>query len=236
MNAPEQQDLFESYSGLTRAQLEALLNARMKRPVAVTLTRNRVTMITVDFSGAGPIRVRLHEAYLDAPRNVLQALRRYLATHRKSAWADVAQYARSIRPARAAGTRRRLRAKGAVYDLREIRDAVNKRFFQGRVSCRIGWQRIAPQRRRRRRSIRYGWYDEVNRTIRVHRALDNPNVPRRFLEYIVFHEMLHAVVPAEQRAGRVLHHTKTFRALERAFPDCHEMHRLCRALLGDAQL
>jgi predicted metal-dependent hydrolase len=56
-------------------------------------------------------------------------------------------------------------------------------------------------------------------------------VPRRFVEYVVFHEMLHAVVPGEFCAGKRLYHTSNFRAFEKAFPDLDDMYQLAEKLL-----
>ena len=80
----------------------------------------------------------------------------------------------------------------------------------------IGWGR-APGRRRRK-SIRLGVYDHQTREIRIHPALDHPEVPRFFVEFIVFHEMLHQLFPSSNGPGRRVHHPRAFRDRERAFP------------------
>ncbi|MBN1671001.1 MAG: hypothetical protein JXR37_08215 [Kiritimatiellae bacterium] len=228
----KQPDLFPDLGGMTSARLAAFLNEQAPRPVLVKTTQNRSTMISVDFSRHAAIYLRLHEQYLHAPTPVLQALRLYLHTRKRAAWQPVARYAAGIRPGPAGPPPPiRLRAAGRTYNLREIRDAMNQRFFRGRLKCRIGWARAAPQRRRRRRSVRYGRYSETDNTIRVHPGLDSPAVPRQFVEYIVFHEMLHAVVPTVRHGSRVFHHPPQFRALERAFPDLPAMERLCETLL-----
>jgi hypothetical protein len=55
--------------------------------------------------------------------------------------------------------------------------------------------------------------------IRIHPLLDQPFVPRWFLEYVLYHEMLHSVVPDEvDSAGRRRIHTAKFYRRERAFP------------------
>jgi hypothetical protein len=55
--------------------------------------------------------------------------------------------------------------------------------------------------------------------IRIHPLLDQPFVPRWFLEYVLYHEMLHSVVPEEtDAAGRRRVHTEEFYRREKAFP------------------
>ena len=71
---------------------------------------------------------------------------------------------------------------------------------------------------RRRKSIRLGVYDHQTREIRVHPALDRPEVPAFFVEFIVFHEMLHQLFPSSNGPGRRVHHPRAFRDCERAFP------------------
>jgi predicted metallopeptidase len=44
-------------------------------------------------------------------------------------------------------------------------------------------------------------------------------VPAFFVDYIVFHEMLHQAIPARQSGSRRQHHGPEFRARERAYPD-----------------
>ena len=49
--------------------------------------------------------------------------------------------------------------------------------------------------------------------------LDKPWVPRYFVSYIVYHEMLHHVVPSSQGRGRRMLHPPPFIARERLFRD-----------------
>jgi hypothetical protein len=62
--------------------------------------------------------------------------------------------------------------------------------------------------------------------IRIHPLLDQPFVPRWFLEYVLYHEMLHSVVPEEvDSTGRRRIHTQEFYRRERAFPRYHRARR-----------
>jgi predicted metal-dependent hydrolase len=66
--------------------------------------------------------------------------------------------------------------------------------------------------------MRFGVYCPETRHIRIHPALDQAFVPRYFVEFIVYHELLHHVMPAVQVGGRYYAHTEAFRQRERAFP------------------
>jgi hypothetical protein len=228
MPTHHQPELFPDESPRTLAEVTALLNEGGSLPVAVTLTRNRVSMVSIEFVDDSA-RVRMHESFLSAPPNVLKAVRTYIRTRRRAAWQTITSYVHSRSHEHDESATVRLRARGAVYDLKALFDEVNAEFFNGRVQGRIGWGRRAP-RKRKVRSIRYGSWHPATRAIRVHPALDSTRVPREFVRYIVFHEMLHAVVPPECRAQRWYHHSATFRALERSYPDLPRMRRLSKSL------
>lgn len=226
----DQLELVFQEQGLTEAELSARLNGRWRRPVRLTLTRNRASMITVRFEPDGEVVLRVHEAFLRAPAPVLAALVRYVRRRRRADWGIVCAFARGIPNQVAAGAERGSggdigRAAGQVYDLAVIHGDVNGVFFGGRVKCGIRWGRRTPRRRvrGRRRSMRFGSWDAARREIRIHPALDDERVPAEFVRYIVFHEMLHAVVPGVWTGGRRRDHTAQFRALERSFPKLAEM-------------
>ena len=62
-----------------------------------------------------------------------------------------------------------------------------------------------------------GSYSVEDRLIRIHPALDRWFVPRYFLEWIVFHEMLHQVHDIPVVGGRRQFHTPEFLAEEKQF-------------------
>ncbi len=219
---------------MSKELLGDVLNHNAPREVHLTITDNRVSMASIDFSKPKAIRVRLHEEFLKAPEDVVEALKNYLQTRRKSDWGVLSAFARRIvsenmRPAR----RKKKPMAGTVHHLGEIRNAVNRCFFGGKVKCNIEWgQRIVAKKRgRKSKSIRYGsWIPDI-KTVRINPLLDDERVPYEFIRYIIFHEMLHAVVPGEERGGRNYYHATTFKRLERAFPNLDIMHNLARDLL-----
>ena len=102
-------------------------------------------------------------------------------------------------------------AQGEVYDLDEVFDQLNFRYFFGLMPRpAIGWSlRVS-------RGI-LGHYDSSHHTIVLSKRLDLSDVPRMVVEYVMFHEMLHIKFPAEHRSGRRCVHTQAFKAAERQF-------------------
>jgi hypothetical protein len=185
--------------------------------VLLSVHDNRSTMISFRRDPA-LLKLRVHHLFLDAPRRVIHALADYTGRGRKSAGKILDDYIAERQGRIRAEPRRpaRLAARGSCFDLLEILERMNRLYFQDTIRARIGWGRNASKRRRK--SIRLGVYDHRAREIRIHPALDRPDVPLFFVEYIVFHEMLHQVFPSARDSGRHVHHPKAFRDRERAFP------------------
>lgn len=108
-------------------------------------------------------------------------------------------------------------SEGRFFDLREIFDRMNARYFRNRLrNYTIAWGRRCSVRPKN--SIVLGTIQEVDRMIRIHPLLDRQFVPQWYVEYVVFHEMLHAVVPDRyDSAGRRLVHHAGFLKKEQRF-------------------
>ncbi len=108
-------------------------------------------------------------------------------------------------------------AQGRFFNLRAIFDKMNARYFRNRIKgYRILWGRR--RRERPRETVVFGTIQEDDRMIRIHPLLDRAFVPTWFLEYVVYHEMLHSVVADRYDAEgrRIVHHAR-FLEKERRF-------------------
>lgn len=107
--------------------------------------------------------------------------------------------------------------KGRFFDLRAVFEKLNALYFGNRLKgYSIEWGRR--RKGRPRDQIILGTIQEQDRVIRVHPLLDRSFVPTWFLEYVVYHEMCHAVVADrfDSAGRRVIHHEK-FYERERRF-------------------
>jgi hypothetical protein len=107
-------------------------------------------------------------------------------------------------------------SSGHSYDLDEIFDALNARYFRGSLAKPV----LTWSARRTYRIL--GHHDATHDTIVVSRSLDAADVPRYVVEYILFHEMLHIHHPTEHRHGRRYNHTPAFRRDEARFQHYRE--------------
>ncbi len=118
-----------------------------------------------------------------------------------------------------------LEHEGRCFDLREIFDRLNARFFRRRLR---GYKVVWGQRRKRRAKeyFVFGTIQEEDRVIRINPRLDQDFVPLWFIEYVLYHEMLHSVVPDEfDASGRRRVHTEEFNRREREYPSYRRARR-----------
>jgi hypothetical protein len=174
----------------------------------------------------GRIFVRLSDLLEGAPEPVLYAILHILIAklHRKPVDAAhaaryrkytgshaMAQKSQLIRQLR--GRKRIETPKGKHYDLDQIFDDLNLRFFHGLMARpQMTWSG-----NKALRSL--GHYDPAHNTIVVSRVFDRPDTPRCAIEYLLYHEMLHLKHPVRVKAGRRCVHSREFQAEERLFPE-----------------
>jgi len=128
----------------------------------------------------------------------------------------VSKQAERIRQIR--GRKRISSSKGHVWDLDEVFESLNQRFFHGLMGRpTLTWSAHVAKRM-------LGHYDAAHNTIVVSRVFDRPGTPRFAIEYLLYHEMLHLKHPVKVRAGRRCVHSREFQAEERLFPE-HELAR-----------
>ncbi len=214
-----------------RQSLERRLGSAHPGPVALAITDNRHSIISHSLRD-GVLRARVHHMFLDAPVRVQTALIKYVTRGDPAA----SQYVGSFIEANGGRLVKRSRrsapllARGKHHDLLTIFDDLNDRYFGGQVQAVITWGQRAGRRgardgvRPRRTTIKLGSYDAIDRLIRVNPSLDRTWVPRYFVAFVVYHEMLHHVIPARNaRDGegalldRRILHPPEFRERERRF-------------------
>jgi hypothetical protein len=174
---------------------------------------------------SGRVFVRISDLFRTAPPEVIRALAfllvaRLLSRTPPRAYERIYRdYAFSPEVLRASDLTRRQRGRkvistaiGRVYNLDRIFLRVNRNHFDGEIA-----KPVLTWSRRRTRSI-LGHHDAAHDTITISKTLDSPEVPEWFVEYIMFHEMLHIKHPARIIKGRRYYHTPAFRAEEKSYP------------------
>jgi predicted metal-dependent hydrolase len=177
----------------------------------------------------GRILVSLSDLLEGAPESVLRAIAHILLAklYRKpidpaqnlrfkrfASSAAVTRQTEVIRHAR--GSKRYSGPEGRYYNLEEVFDALNFRFFGGL----LGRPDLTWSEGMAKRSL--GHYDATHNTIVVSRVFDRPSSPRYAVEYLLYHEMLHLKHPVTRRGLRRCVHPPEFKAEEQQFPQLKE--------------
>ncbi len=184
-------------------------------PICLIITDNATSMLSVQ-KKAGGVEVRLHRMFLhagpDICREVAELIRKGRC-RRQSIRSFIRLNSHLLR--QKAPVRTIQRSAGQHYCLKTIYETVNREYFDGKVSASITWGRSNSRQRVRMRTL--GSYHADTSTIRINPLLDRKTVPSYFLEFIVYHEMLHAWLGIQTRNGRRSIHSKEFRIHEKKF-------------------
>jgi hypothetical protein len=185
----------------------------------------------------GCLRVRISDLLAAAPAPVMEALAYILLgklyrkpvapryNHRYRLYLnrrDMRRQAHLVRQIR--GRKFVSGPKGEIYDLEEIFQRLNHRFFDGLLGMpRLGWSRGTSH-------SMLGHFDPSHNAIIISRVFDQPGRPVLAVEYVMFHEMLHLRYPVDHNGARRRVHTKEFREAEKKFPQLREAKDILKRL------
>ncbi|HEV2137127.1 MAG TPA: SprT-like domain-containing protein [Terracidiphilus sp.] len=201
------------------------LRPRAPMPPIVVRFRRFTSLNTTIRLREGRILVSLSDLLEGAPESVIHAIAHILLAklYRKpidsmhnvrfkrfASSAAVIRQTELIRNAR--GSKRWLGPQGHYYNLEEVFDALNLRYFGGL----LGRPELTWSEHHAKRSL--GHYDAAHNTIVVSRVFDRPSSPRYAIEYLLYHEMLHLKHPVKMRGLRRCVHSREFKAEEARFP------------------
>jgi hypothetical protein len=193
------------HEGARQSLERKLMAACPGRMVVLSITDNRHSIISHSIKN-GVLFARIHFMFLDAAPRVVDALVRYVTHDDPSGSRIVGQYieANASRLARRRPRAIPIAAKGKTHDLLAIFEEMNQRYFDGACHALITWGRHTKRKRGAapRHAIKLGSYSSLERLIRIHPVLDKPWVPRYFVAFIVYHEMLHHMIPAARGDSR----------------------------------
>ncbi|MGA8027190.1 MAG: SprT-like domain-containing protein [Bryobacteraceae bacterium] len=104
-------------------------------------------------------------------------------------------------------------SKGTVYNLCEIFEELNLKYFHGLMARpQLGWS-LRPSR------STLGHYDPSHNIIVLTSLLDSAMASDVLVKFVMFHEMLHLRHPTQHRGARRCVHTPDFKAAEQQFED-----------------
>ena len=208
----DQLSLFSSHDGQS---IKDYLEKSCELAVSVVITNNTSTMISYRPTNDA-VLVRLHRMFLSAGTEVLDEIVAFISNRKKKTpllreFINSNSHQIQHRPWKKGD----LRTKGRYHDLGEMFGRINEEYFHGAITAAITWGSKGPRRCARLRTL--GSFSSDNNMIRINPILDRKGVPTYFLEFIVYHEMLHADMGIETHEGLRSIHSKEFRNREKMF-------------------
>lgn len=203
--------------GRTQESLQRHLEDHLGKPVSLVLTGNSTSMLSVRLR-EGVARVRLHRMFLNAAAGVIDEIARFVKS-KKGEMPLFREFIRENREQLDARPARKITAKtaGKQYDLAELYNEVNREYFDNAIACAITWGTRCPRCSVRKRTL--GSYSPRSKLIRINPVLDRKAVPRYYIAFVVYHEMLHAALGIVQKGERRSMHSREFRRREKLFRD-----------------
>ncbi len=212
------------------SDLQQNLEHHSGRKFHFKLNDNRSTMLSVRWD-PDCTKVSMHRMFLEAPKNVMDALACYLLRKEAQIAPTIKSFIETnlkkldytylIDPSKLVST-------GKVYDLKKIYNSLNYEYFNRKLDLSITWFGRPNQKNRSR--VTFGLYHEPMKLIKIHRMLDNTNFPDYVVNYVVYHEMVHHVCPSyvdEKGIHRI--HCKAFKEKEAGFKEFNQAQQWIKA-------
>ncbi len=189
---------------------------------------------TVEWN-AQKISARVSMHFKNAPRHILEILALILFSkvyHQKvqnqlrKIYRTYSQDLQRNLPVSPARSLERYQPYGKYHNLEKIFRELNHTYFNAQIPVlKIGWSIKKSYRR-------LGFYDSSRKLLVISNIFDSKRVPEKVVEFLVYHEMLHIVIPERLGKSRRILHPPEFRRLEQAFPDYLSINRWIKANLS----
>lgn len=203
--------------------LKRRLSRHTDRELDLILNENRTIMLSLREKRRKWARLSIHRMFLDAPDEVLLAVADFIEGGKRNCRRPELirgfiqsnlqrfNYAHVL-------ARRPMVTAGKVYDLAVIYKKINETYFDGQIDIAITWYGRGIQKRRSR--IIFGEYYDHLKLIKINRLMDDRFFPDYFVNFIVYHEMLHHVIPGFlDKRGCFRSHGREFKEREVLFKD-----------------
>jgi len=175
------------------------------------------------------IEITLHEGYIGAPENVIQSLIQSLFKRRRKTISSPAktyaageEFTEITLALASICDPNPLSAVGRVFHLQDVFERVNRDYFKGKMpKPHLTWSKALTRRK-------MGHYQPSTDTILISLTLDDARTPEYFIDFIMYHELLHKHLGMKVVGGRRYAHTRAFHTAERRFAQYEEAQKILR--------
>lgn len=177
-------------------------------PVEIKFTENTTVLIKIA-KKIDKFIIKLNKTFLYADENVFKDILSFIKTGNKKT-PELKNFIKTNLNLLKKQKNITKTTKGKFFDLEEIFNSLNNKYFENSIKSGITWGRTKKGYVKKRI---LGSYDPINDIIRINPFLDNNTVPLFYIHYVIYHEMLHAFLKDKEKRW----HGKLFKELEKRF-------------------
>ncbi len=196
--------------------LQEYFEKTLGKPVSLTITDNSTRMLSAN-TKSGVVSIRLHGMFLKAGREVVNEIADFIkirkgkTPHLRRFIKDNSHLLKKKPPKKVS-----IKASGKHHNLLDTYNSLNAEYFTEKITSSISWGARSNRRVVKKRNL--GSYNRDTDMIRINPVLDKKSVPHYFIEFVVYHEMLHADIHIRRgENGRRSIHSKEFKQREKLF-------------------
>lgn len=193
---------------LTRGKLARYFSEQTGRHVVLRLHQNKTNWLSIK-KEPDALHLSLHQHFLMGNQELIEDVVAMLKGKK-----GLSAKSRAFLASFESFTEVETETVGRFWNLNDLYKEVQETYFPG-LDLQITWFG-EPIRKRQR--VTLGQYDSSCRLVKIHRLLDSDQIPKFFLKFIIYHEILHSIYsPQAHRKGFLSIHPKEFREKEREF-------------------
>lgn len=205
-------------------ELKEKIGKHLNLKLDLVINENRSTMLSVLEKTRRKARLSIHKMFLEAPEPVITAVASYVRGNLRSSASHenilrgyiqthLSQMDYSDRV-----KRHKLISKGHYYDLKALYNELNAYYFDNRLKLEITWFGRITKRSCNR--VIFGQYFDHLKLIKIHSMMDHLFFPLFFVRFVIYHEMLHDVVPGHIDGNGIYRsHGAVFKKREKEFEE-----------------
>jgi hypothetical protein len=200
-------------------ELKSRLSYYLRSNVDLILKDNRSTFLHITENKKSCIKLLIHRLFLFGPEKICESLARYVINNEKKSLITLKKFAQRYflqKDYSNTLNKKKLFFEGKFYDLKKIYERLNLRYFQNKADLHITW--FLQPSYKNWTHFTLGSYTDSIKLIRINQLLDDPFIPPYFLSYIIYHEIMHAIIPVTiNDNGKRNVHSKIFKEKEKEF-------------------
>ena len=210
---------------ISENSLKKKLEKSIGKKIVLSVKDNKTVFLRVKYK-KDLLILMLHRVFLKANSSILKLLKTFLIKREKAVLKELRKFIALKTQKTKIVKHRGLKSPiGVVYNLNALFEEVNAAYFDSKLKIQIFWFKKPVYKTFS--SITFGLFDTVSKIIKVNEILDDANIPKFVLLYIIYHETLHFVYPAKKN----IFHSKEFKMAEKKFKYYREAESFLRNFL-----